>query len=74
VCSDCGATFEPATRKTGSVVKDVAPPDPLPDATDPTAACAACDSTAVYLTGDDAAVCGKCGALLEIEMTEVSPG
>jgi hypothetical protein len=50
------------------------PPDPLPDAADPTAACARCDSTAVYLTDNGSPVCAKCGSLLQIELTEVSPG
>ena len=52
---------------------DIEPPDTLPDATDPTTECAACGSTAVYLTEDGAAVCGKCGAALELEITEVNP-
>ena len=42
-------------------------------ATDPTTECAACGSTAVYLTVDGAVVCGKCGAALELEITSVSP-
>ena len=73
VCSNCGTTFEPATVAAGGR-RTIAPPDPLPDATDPTVACAKCDSTAVYLDGDGALVCGACGALLRLEMTEVAPG
>ena len=68
VCADCGATFEPATRAAGGALSGIEPPDPLPDSTDPTAACAKCDSTAVYLTDDGSALCGKCGALLVIEL------
>jgi transcription initiation factor TFIIIB Brf1 subunit/transcription initiation factor TFIIB len=71
VCADCGATFEPATRRKGGTAQGIVPPDPLPDATDPTAGCAACDSTAVYQTEDGSAVCEKCGTLLELEYTEV---
>jgi hypothetical protein len=72
VCSNCGATFEPVTRATGGVLSGMLPPEPPPDATDPTAACAKCDSTAVYLLEDGALVCGKCGALLELELTEIT--
>ena len=74
VCSECGTTFEPATRALGRSVSAVVPPDPLPEAADPTAACAKCDSTAVYLGDSGVLVCGKCGALLELELTEICPG
>jgi len=50
------------------------PPDPAPDSTSPTAACAKCDSISVCLTEDGRLVCAACGAWLELEMTEVSPG
>jgi len=73
VCSNCGTTFEPVTAATGGTLSGVVPPDPLPEAADPTAACAKCDSTAVYMAGDSL-VCGKCGALLKLELTEVCPG
>jgi ribosomal protein L37AE/L43A len=52
----------------------VAPPDPLPHAADPTAACAKCHSIAVYLAEDNILVCAKCGALLDLEIAEVAPG
>jgi DNA-directed RNA polymerase subunit RPC12/RpoP len=74
VCGDCGATFEPATRAAGGALFGIVPPDPLPEAADPAAACAKCESTAVYMTEDGSAVCEKCGALLVIELTEVAPG
>lgn len=74
VCSGCGTTFEPVTRATGARAGNVTPPDPLPEAADPTAACVQCDSTDVYMTGDGTLVCGKCGALLQLELTEVAPG
>jgi hypothetical protein len=73
VCGACGATFEPATTRKGGVARDVVAPDPLPDATDPTAECAACLSVEVYLAEDGGLVCGKCGTLLELEYTEVAP-
>ena len=74
VCAECGATFEPVTKATGGTLSGVVPPDPLPEAADPTAACARCDSTAVYMTDDGSPVCGKCGAVLALELTEISLG
>ncbi len=74
VCGNCGATFEPETHPIGGVLKGVIPPDPLPEASDPTAACARCDSTAVYMTGTNTIVCASCGTILGIEMTEVHGG
>jgi transcription elongation factor Elf1 len=73
VCADCGATFEPATRLAGGTRAGVEPPDPLPDASDPTVACIRCDSTAVYALAGGALVCCKCGSLLELEFTEIAP-
>ncbi len=72
VCGNCGATFEPATKVKGGVLKEALPPDPAPEPGDPTAACARCDSTAVYMIEDGGLVCGQCGALLELELTEIS--
>ena len=74
VCAECGTTFEPVTKATGRVVSGIVPPDPLPEAADPTAACAKCDSTAVYMAEDHTVVCGKCGAVLLLELSEVCPG
>ena len=74
VCSNCATTFEPVTTATGGALSGIVPPDPLPEAADPTTACAKCDSTSVYLTDDGALVCGECGALLALELTEISPG
>ena len=74
VCANCGTTFEPVTRALREVAASVTPPDPLPEAADPTAACAKCDSTAVYMTEDDRLVCAKCGAMLVLELTEIAPG
>ena len=73
VCSECGTTFETVTAAKGGTLSGIVPPEPLPDAADPTAACAVCDSTSVYLTDDGSPVCGKCGSLLQLELTEVSP-
>jgi DNA-directed RNA polymerase subunit RPC12/RpoP len=73
VCSDCGATFEPVTKLAGGRQSGAEPPEVLPDAADPTVACAKCDSTAVYLLADGRLVCTGCGSLLELEITEVAP-
>jgi transcription initiation factor TFIIIB Brf1 subunit/transcription initiation factor TFIIB len=76
VCADCRTTFEPATAASGESLApaDIEPPDPLPDASDPTAGCARCDSIAVYRLPDGRLVCAKCGTVLKLEITEVSPG
>jgi len=74
VCSDCGTTFEPATVLAGGVAGKVDPPDPLPDATDPTTECVKCLSNAVYVMEDGGLVCGNCGMKLKLEITEVAPG
>ena len=71
VCGECGTTFEPVTAATGEKLEGILRPNPAPDATDPTAACAVCDSTDVYLTTGSRAVCAKCGALLTVELTEI---
>jgi DNA-directed RNA polymerase subunit RPC12/RpoP len=74
VCAACGTTFEPATTLQGGSLADVLPPDPLPDATDPTAECARCASSAVYMTQENGVVCAGCGAILMLEFTEIAPG
>jgi DNA-directed RNA polymerase subunit RPC12/RpoP len=74
VCADCGTTFEPATTLAGGSLTGIVPPDPLPEAADPTVACAHCDSTAVYMVDGGSLVCLQCGKLLKLEITEVAPG
>ena len=54
--------------------RKVQPPDPLPDATDPTTECAKCCSNAVYVMEDGGLVCGQCGMKLLLEINEVAPG
>lgn len=73
VCSDCGATFEPLTHAVGGQQRGAQPPDPLPDASDPTVACAKCDSITVYALEENRLVCTKCGSLLALEYTEIAP-
>ncbi|MBS1858061.1 MAG: hypothetical protein JST11_22010 [Acidobacteria bacterium] len=74
VCSNCGTTFEPETKAAGGYVSGVMPPDPPPDSTEPTAECAVCHATAIYQAEDGQVVCGKCGAKLVLELTEIAPG
>ena len=74
VCGQCGSTFEPVTKSTGSRAAAVTPPDPLPEAGDPTVACAKCEAITVYRADDDSLVCAQCGTLLAVEFTEVAPG
>jgi DNA-directed RNA polymerase subunit RPC12/RpoP len=79
VCGDCGTTFEPVTVAQGGAVTGIVPPDPAPDATDPTAECVRCTSPTVYMMEEgglvcDKLVCGKCGAILALEITEIAPG
>ena len=69
-----GATFEPETTLQGGTAGGIIPPNPLPDSTDPTAECAKCNSTAVYMSEDGSVVCGQCGALLVLEITEIAAG
>jgi hypothetical protein len=74
VCAQCSTTFEPATTLAGGSAHGIVPPNPLPEATDPTVACAKCDSTQVYMTGQELLVCSACGCLLKLEITEIVPG
>jgi hypothetical protein len=74
VCNDCRTTFEPMTARLHETLRAVEPPDPLPDASDPTVGCVNCGSTAVYVLADGRLVCAKCCMLLRLEITEVSPG
>ena len=74
VCAACGTTFEPVTKTKGGTLSAIVPPDPLPEATDPTVACARCDAVTVYMADDGSLVCAACGAMLTLEITEVAPG
>jgi hypothetical protein len=71
VCADCKATFEPVTHKAEGK-RTISPPDPLPDSSDPTAACCVCESVAVYVDDDGALVCADCRQVLTLELTEVA--
>ena len=72
VCGNCGSTFEPVTAATGETLRGVVPPAVLPEAAEPTVACARCDATTVYQTPGQALVCAHCGALLVLGYTEIA--
>ena len=74
VCANCRATFETVTTARGGTATGVVPPDPLPEASDPTASCARCGAIDVYATEDGLFVCAKCGTLLTLELTDVAAG
>ena len=73
VCGDCKGTFEPVTHPVVGRRK-IEAPEELPDPSDPAVACAKCESVAVYQDEDSALVCADCGAVLELELTELAPG
>jgi hypothetical protein len=72
VCEDCKGTFEPVTRFTGATRGGLARPEEEVDCTEPAVACARCESTAVFVAQDGALVCVDCGAVLELELTEIA--
>ncbi|HUQ91566.1 MAG TPA: hypothetical protein VM120_07780 [Bryobacteraceae bacterium] len=71
VCGDCRSTFEPVTQPAGGQ-RRIAPPEDLPDPTDPAVACCRCESVAVYVDEDGALVCADCGTVMTMELTEIS--
>ena len=73
-CAECATTFEPVTKAAGGYLPGIVPPVPMPDPSDPTAACARCDLPAVCTTDTGETVCGACGALLTLELTEIHTG
>jgi hypothetical protein len=73
VCADCTTAFYPFTTRTGQRLPGVSPPDPLPDCTEPTVACARCESTAVFALADGRLVCTACGEVLTMALSEAPP-
>jgi hypothetical protein len=75
VCDDCRTTFQTGTVVNGARHAKAIPPSPVPDGTDPAAPCAKCESVAVYrLAEGDGLVCVKCGAGLELELSDIAKG
>lgn len=59
------------TKATGGR-RRIAPPEEMPDPTEPAVACEKCESVAVYVDDDGVLVCADCGAVLELELTELA--
>ena len=74
VCANCKSTFEPVTHPTGARHPGAKAPEGERDPSEPTVACAKCESTEVYVIEDGRLVCCACGALLELEITDVAKG
>ncbi len=68
VCAACRAAFYPSTEDTGRRIAGLAERPP-PACTDPTVACDACGSLAVYLLGEEP-VCTRCGAVLVLRTSD----
>ncbi len=75
LCAGCQTTFQLITQKLGGSPlpprSDVTPPE----SSDPTAACAACESLRVYgvsVSGSKVA-CADCGALLGLAYEDIAP-
>lgn len=73
VCVGCRAAFQTATVALGGKLQGLAPPDPLPDCTEPAAPCCECRSVAVYRVDDEVCVCTDCGARLRLELGDEPP-
>ncbi len=67
VCADCRSTFEINTEKTGRSDLATALEATEPDSSDPTTACASCESLRVAVLSTSAAetllLCAKCRAI-----------
>ncbi|MBI3209527.1 MAG: hypothetical protein HYZ37_11585 [Candidatus Solibacter usitatus] len=72
VCAECKTTFEPVTLLASKDRRRIDAPDPPPECTEPTVACCVCESVRVFLDDDDALVCMDCGAVLKMELTDVT--
>jgi ribosomal protein S27E len=62
------------TVAAGERVAGLEAPQPPPESTDPTVACARCKSIEVYQLADGRVACRACGELLTVEYTEVQAG
>jgi hypothetical protein len=77
LCAECRTTFQLLTRKREGERLAVRADVELPESSDPTAACAACESLRVYAisAGEDDSVtvaCADCGAALDLAYDDVS--
>ncbi len=78
VCADCRSTFEINTGKTGRFESAVSVDIPEPESSDPTTACAACESLRVAVLSssenETLLVCGKCRAVSRMLIEEFVAG
>jgi hypothetical protein len=76
VCDECRTTFQTGTVVNGLRHAGAVAPSPVPDNTDPAAACAKCESVAVYRmpAPDDTLVCTACGTGLTLELSDIAVG
>ena len=78
VCADCRSTFEINTQKTGRSESTLAESIPEPDSSDPTTACASCESLRVAVLSssenETLLVCGNCHAVSRMLIEEFVAG
>ena len=78
VCADCRSTFEINTAKTGRFDRTTPIEVTEPDSSDPTTACASCESlrVAVLSTSSDETLllCADCRAVSRLLIEEFVPG
>lgn len=77
VCAACKTTFQTATSPLegplGGKLRELAPPDPPPNSSDPTAQCSECRSIAVHALADGRIACVRCGVLLTLLYEDIDP-
>ena len=78
VCADCRSTFEINTQKTGRSEPTLAESIPEPDSSDPTTACASCESLRVAVLSssenETLLVCDNCHAVSRMLIEEFVAG
>jgi hypothetical protein len=78
VCADCRTTFEINTRKTGRLDRTTAVDAATPDSSDPTTACAACESLRLAVLSSSSEetllLCADCRAVSRMAIEEVIAG
>jgi hypothetical protein len=78
VCADCRSTFELNTVKTGRYDRETAMEAEEPDSSDPTTACASCESLRVAVIQSDEhetlLLCARCRAVSRLVVEEFVAG
>ncbi len=73
VCAACRTTFQTATTYLGEKLRDLEPPQPAPESTEPSAPCCECREVAVCTLADGRRACSECGALLAVHYEDIAP-